>query len=60
MPPSTPQSQRFAFDRFELDLRSGELLKDGRRLRLQGTAFPVAGVIAGASRRSGYSGRDLP
>ena len=28
-------SHRVAFDRFELDLRSGELRKDGRRIRLQ-------------------------
>src|SRR3984957_12072302 len=41
MPPSTPQSQRFTFDRFELDLRSGELLKDGRRLRLQAQPFQL-------------------
>jgi TolB-like protein/DNA-binding winged helix-turn-helix (wHTH) protein len=45
MPPSTPQSQRFAFDRFELDLRSGELLKDGRRLRLQAQPFQLLALL---------------
>src|ERR1700688_3757328 len=45
MPPSTPQSQRFAFDRFELDLRSGELLKDGRRLRLQAQPFQLLAFL---------------
>jgi hypothetical protein len=28
-------SRRVAFDRFEMDLRSGELHKDGRKIRLQ-------------------------
>src|ERR1700686_479337 len=45
MPPSTPQSQRFAFDRFELDLHSGELLKDGRRLRLQAQPFQLLAFL---------------
>jgi eukaryotic-like serine/threonine-protein kinase len=30
---------RFAFDRFELDLRSGELRKEGRKVRLQEQPF---------------------
>ena len=45
MPPSTPPSQRFTFDRFELDLRSGELLKDGRRLRLQAQPFQLLKLL---------------
>src|ERR1700692_600800 len=45
MPPSTPQSQRFTFDRFELDLHSGELLQDGRRLRLQAQPFQLLALL---------------
>jgi TolB-like protein/DNA-binding winged helix-turn-helix (wHTH) protein/Tfp pilus assembly protein PilF len=45
MPPSTPQSQRFTFDRFELNLHSGELLKDGRRLRLQAQPFQLLALL---------------
>jgi TolB-like protein/DNA-binding winged helix-turn-helix (wHTH) protein/Tfp pilus assembly protein PilF len=45
MLPSVPLSQRIAFDRFELDLRSGELLKDGRRLRLQAQPFQLLAFL---------------
>jgi TolB-like protein/DNA-binding winged helix-turn-helix (wHTH) protein len=45
MLPSAPLSQRVAFDRFELDLRSGELLKDGRRLRLQAQPFQLLAFL---------------
>jgi TolB-like protein/DNA-binding winged helix-turn-helix (wHTH) protein/Tfp pilus assembly protein PilF len=45
MPPLAPQSQRIAFDRFELDLRSGELLKDGRRRRLQEQPFQLLALL---------------
>jgi DNA-binding winged helix-turn-helix (wHTH) protein len=45
MAPSTPRSQRFAFDRFEVNLRSGELLKDGRRLRPQSQPFQLLTLL---------------
>src|SRR3984957_15208004 len=45
MPPSTPPAQPFPFDRFELDLHSGELLKDGRRLRLQAQPFQLLALF---------------
>jgi Tol biopolymer transport system component/DNA-binding winged helix-turn-helix (wHTH) protein len=38
-------SQRVAFDRFELDLRSGELRKDGRRIRLQAQPFQLLAML---------------
>ncbi len=38
-------SHRVAFDRFELDLRSGELRKDGRRIRLQGQPFQFLALL---------------
>jgi TolB-like protein/DNA-binding winged helix-turn-helix (wHTH) protein/Tfp pilus assembly protein PilF len=41
MEPSTPKSPRIAFDRFEVDLRSGELRKNGRRVRLQAQPFQL-------------------
>jgi TolB-like protein/DNA-binding winged helix-turn-helix (wHTH) protein len=49
MPPSADRSEptsgasspRLAFDRFELDLRSGEMRKDGRRVRLQTQPFQM-------------------
>jgi Tol biopolymer transport system component/DNA-binding winged helix-turn-helix (wHTH) protein len=34
-----------AFDRFELDLRSGELRKDGRRIRLQAQPFQLLAML---------------
>ena len=36
---------RIAFDRFEVDLRSGELLKDGRRVRLQAQPFGLLALL---------------
>jgi DNA-binding response OmpR family regulator len=40
-------SHRVAFDRFELDLRSGELRKDGRRIRLQAQPFQLLVLLVG-------------
>ena len=53
MPPSVDKSEptaggnshRVAFDRFELDLRSGELRKDGRRVRLQAQPFQLLALL---------------
>ena len=44
---STPggNSHRVAFDRFELDLRSGELRKDGRKIRLQAQPFQLLAML---------------
>ena len=39
------RSHRVAFDRFELDLRSGELRKDGRRIRLQAQPFQLLALL---------------
>lgn len=38
-------SNRVAFDRFELDLRSGELRKDGRKVRLQAQPFQLLTML---------------
>src|SRR5713101_116666 len=38
-------SHRAAFDRFQLDLRSGELRKDGRRIRLQAQPFQLLAML---------------
>jgi len=38
-------SHRVAFDRFEMDLRSGELRKDGRKIRLQAQPFQLLAVL---------------
>jgi DNA-binding winged helix-turn-helix (wHTH) protein/tetratricopeptide (TPR) repeat protein len=38
-------SHRVAFDRFELDLRSGELRKDGRRIRMQAQPFQLLALL---------------
>lgn len=43
--PSPPHSSRVAFDRFELDLRSGELRKDGRKIRLQAQPFQLLALL---------------
>lgn len=45
MAPSSPNSQRIAFDRFEADLLSGELRKDGRRVRLQAQPFQLLALL---------------
>jgi Tol biopolymer transport system component/DNA-binding winged helix-turn-helix (wHTH) protein len=39
MQPSRPLPQRIAFEHFEIDLSSGQLLKNGRRIRLQPQPF---------------------
>src|SRR5271154_7130249 len=38
-------SQRVVFDRFELDLRSGELRKEGRKIRLQAQPFQLLAML---------------
>src|SRR5258708_581281 len=45
MAPSSPNSQCIAFDRFEADLLSGELRKDGRRVRLQAQPFQLLALL---------------
>src|SRR5258707_14811606 len=45
MEPSAPRFQRIAFDRFEVDLRSGELRKHGRKVRLQGQPFQLLTLL---------------
>jgi len=45
MEPSAPKIQRIAFDRFEVDLRSGELRKHGRRVRLQDQPFQLLALL---------------
>jgi Tol biopolymer transport system component/DNA-binding winged helix-turn-helix (wHTH) protein len=38
-------SERVAFDRYEMDLRSGELRKDGRKIRLQAQPFQLLAML---------------
>jgi Tol biopolymer transport system component/DNA-binding winged helix-turn-helix (wHTH) protein len=38
-------SHRVGFDRYELDLRSGELRKDGRKIRLQAQPFQLLAML---------------
>jgi TolB-like protein/DNA-binding winged helix-turn-helix (wHTH) protein len=45
MEPAAPKIQRIAFDHFEVDLRSGELLKNGRRLHLQAQPFQLLALL---------------
>jgi eukaryotic-like serine/threonine-protein kinase len=40
-PSPSPRPQRIAFDNFELDLRSGEVRKNGARVRLQAQPFQL-------------------
>src|SRR5208337_1002197 len=40
-PSPSPRPQRIAFDNFELDLRSGEVRKNGSRIRLQAQPFQL-------------------
>jgi Tol biopolymer transport system component/DNA-binding winged helix-turn-helix (wHTH) protein len=40
-PSPSPRPQRIAFDNFELDLRSGEVRKNGTRIRLQAQPFQL-------------------
>src|SRR5271156_2451358 len=42
---SGSNSHRVAFDRFEMDLRSGELRKDGRKIRLQAQPFQLLAIL---------------
>jgi Tol biopolymer transport system component/DNA-binding winged helix-turn-helix (wHTH) protein len=41
----SPNSRRIAFDHFEVDLCSGELRKNGRRVRLQGQPFQLLALL---------------
>jgi TolB-like protein/tetratricopeptide (TPR) repeat protein len=43
--PTRPGFSRLAFDRFELDLRSGELRKEGRKIRLQAQPFQLLALL---------------
>ncbi|MGC1618761.1 MAG: winged helix-turn-helix domain-containing protein [Candidatus Acidiferrum sp.] len=40
-PPSSPRPQRIVFDHFEVNLRSGEVSKNGSRIRLQAQPFQI-------------------
>src|SRR6266481_349936 len=44
-PSSSPRPQRIAFDNFEVDLRSGELRKNGSRIRLQAQPFQLLALL---------------
>src|SRR6202795_2093992 len=44
-PSSSPRSQRIAFDNFAVDLRSGEVRKNGARIRLQAQPFQLLGLL---------------
>lgn len=44
-PASGVISSRVAFDRFEVDLRSGQLRKDGRKVRLQAQPFQLLALL---------------
>ena len=41
----SPRSQRIAFDNFEADMRSGELRKNGSRIRLQAQPFELLALL---------------
>jgi TolB-like protein/DNA-binding winged helix-turn-helix (wHTH) protein len=45
MESAQPKSHRFSFDNFEVDLRSGELRKNGRKIRLQGQPFQLLAIL---------------
>jgi Tol biopolymer transport system component/DNA-binding winged helix-turn-helix (wHTH) protein len=45
MPSPSSNLQRIAFDRFEADLHSGELRKNGRRIRLQAQPFQLLALL---------------
>ena len=45
MPAASKTESSLRFDVFELDIRSGELRKDGRKLRLQGQPLQVLAVL---------------
>jgi Tol biopolymer transport system component/DNA-binding winged helix-turn-helix (wHTH) protein len=44
-PKTGPHPFRLTFDRFELNLRSGELYKDGRKVRLQAQPFQLLALL---------------
>jgi len=44
-PKTATQRSRLAFDKFELDLRSGELRKEGRKIRLQAQPFQFLALL---------------
>src|ERR1700675_3045950 len=41
----SPRSRRIAFDNFEVDLRSGEVRKNGTRIRLQAQPFQLLALL---------------
>jgi len=44
-PSPSPRSQRIAFDNLEVDLRSGEVRKNGSRIRLQAQPFQLLALL---------------
>ena len=44
-PSPTPRSQRIVFDNFEAEMRSGELRKNGSRIRLQAQPFQLLALL---------------
>jgi eukaryotic-like serine/threonine-protein kinase len=44
-PPPSPRPQRIAFDNFEVNLRAGELRKNGSRIRLQAQPFQLLSLL---------------
>ena len=44
-PSPSPRPQRIAFDNFEVDLRSGEVRKNGSRIRLQAQPFQLLALL---------------
>src|SRR5580704_12852857 len=44
-PSSSPRPQRIAFENFEVDLRSGEIRKNGVRIRLQAQPFQLLALL---------------
>ena|SRR6266404_3762962 len=44
-PAPTPRSQHISFDNFEADMRSGELRKNGSRIRLQAQPFQLLALL---------------
>jgi len=57
--PPMPRPQRIAFDHFEVDMRSGELRKNGSRIRLQAQPLETAGPLTPELRRSRVARRNL-
>src|ERR1700726_2873517 len=45
VPSPSPPPQRIAFDNFEIDLRSGEVRKNGSRTRLQAQPFQLLALL---------------